>query len=208
MRNVPKLTPWQAFGIFSLVFGERDEDKRPSASAFKDIGVDAKARTALVKAGLLETEKVGRTTYVVLSDAGWMWAAEHLDHELPNTQKASRVLGAVLRRLGPFLTSRHAGLPDLLSPGRSEANGDLTSRVREVALAIGGGPKRRVRIAQIRRALPEVPREELDRVLNELERDKRLVLYRIDDPTDIGPEDREAVLMVAGNPRHIVYLEP
>jgi hypothetical protein len=84
----------------------------------------------------------------------------------------------------------------------------LPRRLLAVSLALGGGPGHRVRLSDLRHALSDVSRGDVDRTLLDLQRQEKLVLYRIDDPTDIRPEDERAALMVAGNPRHIVYLEP
>ena len=35
----------------------------------------------------------------------------------------------------------------------------------------------------------------------------RLVLYKLDNPTEITREDEQAALFIAGQPRHLVYLE-
>jgi superfamily II DNA or RNA helicase len=80
--------------------------------------------------------------------------------------------------------------------------------VRAAGVDIAGGTSRRVRIADVRARLPDVAREDLDRTLLHMQKRDELVLYRIDDPTDIRPQDEAGKLIVAGNPRHIFYLEP
>ena len=72
----------------------------------------------------------------------------------------------------------------------------------------GGRGHVRIRLADLRRRLNE-PRPTLDQKLLEMERRGRLVLYRLDDPREILPEDRDAVLHTpAGNERHILYWDP
>jgi hypothetical protein len=92
--------------------------------------------------------------------------------------------------------------------GGNDQAADVAARVVDTSLAIGAGRgKQRVRLAELRTRLADVDRTAVDEALVELERKKRLVLYRIDDPMDIGPEDEKAALFVAGFPRHILYLE-
>lgn len=136
--------------------------------------------------------------------------AKNLGAPLPNTQKAAPVLAAVLRRLGPFLERQAASLAEFASGDATSAafdQVDLAERIRLVGLQLGGGPRHRVRLAELRSRLANVERATLDATLLDLQRQGRLVLYRIDDPQDIRPEDTQAALMIAGNPRHILYLE-
>jgi hypothetical protein len=51
-----------------------------------------------------------------------------------------------------------------------------------------------------------VPRRQLDEVLLSMQEADALVLYKIDDPTDVAAEDEAAALRIAGEPRHILYL--
>jgi hypothetical protein len=221
-------TAKQALAIFSLLFGRTEEERKPTFGTFaKQVG-DAKARKGLEDSGYIKCEKVGRSQRVLLTDDGLRWAEAHLDYVLPlKAQSGTRVLEAVLRALGPFLVQRGASLAELvaLSPGEGQGrpaaplptappapgktlNDGLATRIRAKSLELGAGrPSRRVRLADVRRGLPDVGRDEMDRELLELQRKEKLVLYPIDDPTDIQPEDAEAALMVAGFPRHILYLE-
>lgn len=225
------ITPKEALGIFSLVFGRTDDERNPTWSAFdKQTGVDASSRKELEKSGLIESEKQGRVNRVSLTEKGWAWAADNLVSPVSRSQNAARVLEGVLARLGPFLEHHSLSLAELVmdkSSARSKVSEqsigendvtrplrtnqsprDLGSRLLAKALALGGGPGHRVRLSDLRRALGDVSRSELDRLLLELQEQEKLVLYRIDDPADIQPDDEAAALMVAGNVRHILYLEP
>lgn len=243
-----KVTPQQALAIFSLVFGRTHEERRPSFSAFTaQTGITASARGQLEKAKLLESKKVGTSSYVSLTDEGWRWAAENLASPLSQSKNATRILEGALHHLRPFLEKHRATLAELAPElpaaepqapsaapkktakpkkqgaaqtktsaakarkpapsGNAKSAGDLAGRVIAAALEIGGGPKHRVRLADVRSKLADVPREQIDHVLMELQGQERLVLYRIDDPSDVRPEDKRAALMIAGNPRHILYLE-
>jgi hypothetical protein len=64
-----------------------------------------------------------------------------------------------------------------------------------------------VRLAQLRQRLAAIPRPRLDALLLQLQTEGKLVLYPLDNPQEISPEDRQAALEVAGFERHIVYLQ-
>jgi hypothetical protein len=86
-------------------------------------------------------------------------------------------------------------------------SGSVASRVHDVALSLAGGVyKRRVRLRDVRLELADVPRRQLDEVLLSMQEADALVLYKIDDPTDVAAEDEAAALRIAGEPRHILYL--
>ncbi len=64
-----------------------------------------------------------------------------------------------------------------------------------------------VKLAEIRRRLPDVSRADLDRELLRLERARRAILYPIEDPEALRAEDEAAALVVAGFKRHIVLMK-
>ena len=52
-----------------------------------------------------------------------------------------------------------------------------------------------------------MPRDRLNTALLALATDGNAALYPLDNPLEIRPQDKEAVLMTpAGDPRHIIYL--
>jgi hypothetical protein len=177
-------------------------------------------RVALIAAGLLQTERRGRATHVLATDAAWAWANAHLGVALAPSSAASPILRGVLAQLGPFLTQRGLVLADLMLSADSAVPTPESStpqlrplakvqrRVCDAVLGLGGGrSKQRVRLAQLRVCLPEVSRPELDAALLELQSGRHLVLYRLDNPAELRPADHEAALLVGGNPRHLVYME-
>lgn len=302
--------------MFSIVFASRENERRPQMGDW----LKPHQRAPLEKARLIELEKDGRAQRVILTDAGWAWAAANLNAGLPRRNWAARVLQDVLTRLGPHLHANDAALAQFVSmpsendqigsrpltardtaaknagkpvarepaakkadpkkkatkkpvvkqpassaatakkakkkpvakesvsstatpkkkakqklapkivdakqspakkpavknvdaqppPAKKPTNSHRTpsERIRLAALELAGGqPRTRVRLRDLRARLDDVPRAQLDRELMELQRKGSLVLYRIDDPTDVTKDDELAALQVAGFPRHILYLE-
>ena len=202
-----ELKPAQATAIYALVFATTDEQRRPYKSQLEPL--KAKDRNQLIQLGLLETEKVKpQGERVCLTDKGWAWAAEHLGAtDLTQARVTVKTLQAVLLRLREHLAANDASLASFVAPAVASTP-ELSVRIRSTCLDLcQGATRKRVRLRELRERLADVPRERLDRELVRLQDANALVLYRIDDPTDIAPEDERAALRVAGAPHHILYLE-
>jgi hypothetical protein len=195
--------------------------------------LEAPKRAPLVQAGFVETERrrdpetKGVGLYVRVLDAGWDWASRNMDAALPTRSTAgSHVLQLILTRLGHFLTARDLNLAtifgdtssqklvgELTIPGvqpveQPAVSRNLCDRISAACLKLGGGrDKVRVRLSDLRLALPDVARHDLDATLLQMSSDSKLNLYRLDNPAEIQPADCEAALTTAsGEPRHIIYL--
>jgi hypothetical protein len=102
-----------------------------------------------------------------------------------------------------------------IPPGASEtlarvwvAPADLKARVREAYLRVTGGEVMRyVRLADLRRRLPGEPTEAVDAVLREMQMQGEAVLYPIDDPQRLRPEDNAAAIRVAGERRDLLLVK-
>jgi hypothetical protein len=65
-----------------------------------------------------------------------------------------------------------------------------------------------VRLSELRRELSTLPRSTVDEGLLQMEAARQLVLYPLDNPLDIKPEDREAALPNSvGTPRHVIHID-
>lgn len=214
--------PQQAFLIFSMIFGRSASEREPSFSAAP---IDKAPRDELEREGFIKFERRGRTGHVLLEDKAWAWAAENLSAKLPpgrpkkkpaaqpsgkskkkreTKPNASDLLRAVLSHLHDYLRKSDHALADLVSRGSSD---DLEHRVRGACLDLAhGAVKERVRLKDLRAKLPTA-RDELDAALLRMQTEGKLVLYRMDNPAELTPEDEVAALYIAGNPRHLVYLE-
>jgi hypothetical protein len=232
-------TPKQALCLIGMLFGQNEQEREPLQSRVRP-ELSPEDRTALVQAGLLETERRGRGIHLLATDAAWKWASEHLDMVLPLSPAAGPILANVLSTLGQFLDRRGLVLADLVLQGAQpvssppvssapvssaarfspipprppktidieQASAEVRGRICNTLLGLAGGrSRRRVRLAELRDRLPEVPRRELDALLLELQSEQQLVLYRLDNPAELAQADHEAALLVGGNPRHLVYME-
>lgn len=193
---------------------------------------DAPVRKRLESAGLIDQSKLrppegGREIFFLsLTDKGWALLAETLDGDLKTQSYAgTEVLRLLLLKLKTFLDRRDLALGDLFAPGEAQpatesapvvpidsvdgdGDGDAARRIASAYMGLSGGQTNvRVRLRDLRRAAPSIPRAEFDRALFDLEARGEASLYRLDNPHEIGPEDREAVLRTPlGEDRHIIYL--
>lgn len=191
----------------------------------KDVKPDpgAPSRRRLEASGLIETVRQkppggrAQASYVSLTDAGWAWLGDHLDADL-NTKSTAGVdvLRLLLGRLKTFLDRENLALGDFMTaagppietPADAVAVDDPRARVTTAYYALSSGrPNARVRIADLRRVLATIPRPALDDALLDLATTGEASLFRLDNPAEIGPNDREAVLRTpSGEERHIIYL--
>jgi hypothetical protein len=66
----------------------------------------------------------------------------------------------------------------------------------------------RIRISDLRSALPQLNRDELDDKLLKLQSMNQIVLYHGDDPLELTEKDhRDALVTITGNKRHFVYIK-
>jgi hypothetical protein len=207
----PEPSPRQTLFVWVLLF-TGDE---PPISAVKP-KLSAAERAQMEAAGLIRLEKRGRSKHIVLTDKAWGWATDHLDAAFLSGSPASGpALGGLLKKLKAFLEGKNLALADFLQPRPPKtavlrpaaAEIDLeTSVVRAYLRASASAWNVWVNLSEIRRLLPDIPRPDLDRELLRLEKAKRAVLYRIDDPQAIKPEDAASALNVAGFKRHIMLM--
>ncbi len=190
-----------------------------------------RTREALVRAELIEVEKRVRpsrskrkvkATYLSLTDAGWAWCNQNMVWHKPSG-KAEQFLNALLQRLKVLFERQCAvaSLADFIvntapetAPSSAPPTGNevapntgLGARIRATCLELGGGREAvRVRLADLRRRLVDVPAVELTAGVRELSRRGELMLYPLDDPRQITPDDEAAAIRSSTDvPQHILY---
>lgn len=195
-----------------------------------ELGAAKKPRDSLKRAGLVEVETRKRQArkkkvpalYLQLTDAGWARCNQNMVWHKPSG-KAEQFLNALLQRLKILFErqSAVASLADFIvttapvtapSPGAPTGNEivpntGLGARIRATCLELGGGREAvRVRLADLRRRLMDVPIDELTAGVRELSRRGELTLYPLDDPRQITPDDEAAAIRSSTDvPQHILY---
>ncbi len=171
----------------------------------------------------------GAKTYV--TDAGWAWANHQgFAARLSRTPVAASVLEALLDKVGAYLKVHDLALDHLLRPRRddpepSEAatpvseersrsvSGEVASpaaleeRIRAAYLRVTKGALNEyVKLALLRAELRGEAVELVDAELRAMQQRGGAVLYPIDDPQRLRPEDEAAALRISGERRDLLCI--
>lgn len=206
-------TPKEALVLWNLLTNTEE----PAVSKVKPKFTRAECNP-LVAAGLIELEKRGQSTHLVLTDRAWAWASENQPVKFPPKSTATvPVLEALVElivtnvqlnkiTLAEFLRPRHQSTTD--SDAISTISASLEEKIRAAySKASGGSYNVRVRLSELRQKVGDLSREEIDKTLGEMELSGKLVLMPINDPQAISSEDEAAAINVGGHQRHIVYMK-
>ena len=183
----------------------------------KDLRPEVKKadREALVRAGLIASEKRGRPGFwLEITDKGWAWAADHLDADLPKrTTAGSAILQAWLTQLKDFMEARSLVLADILGARQIRQHPPVDylavrQHIRKAYLELSGGRfNERARLSDIREKLKAIDRATLDETLTRMQRDQEASLYQLDNRVEITDADRSAAIYIGREPRHILWIE-
>lgn len=164
-----------------------------------------KDRTCLVDGKLLTLQKRGRATHMMLTDRAWREARSLISAELEANDTRRDLAFHLLMCLDRYLDAEGVALTDFVQPPTPP---DPHVAVRSAYLRLTQGRfARQVRLADLRHETRAMATQELEGALRELMRRGEAHLMPIDDPLDRSPRDDAAAMRIAGQPRHVVYLE-
>lgn len=193
----------QVLALWNLLF----TGETPQKSKLQPTLKPARRRDQLARAGLIEYEHRADADYVLLTDKGWEWANKNLDAEFAPTVNAARPLEALLRKLKAYMEANNVSLAELLSPRPAPPTQDAEEQIRTAYLKLSEGRWNvRVRLADLRKELPALGRQEVDDSLLRMQDEEKLVLYHLDDALDRTEADDAAAIDILGFKRHLVYM--
>jgi len=212
--------PQQALLIFSMLLGEKPEQREPMQSK---CGLAATARDALVRKKFLQkVSPVGKGAKVlVLTNEGRDWAMRNLFCRLPERGTRPKVIVARLNAaLMPILRDQWDEVERRLLPSDTEhpaereqdSSEDITlesiqGQIRDAYLRLTGGrTKERVLFRDLRPKVPVIP-DDFDQAVLSLQAQQQVVLAGLDNPIERTPEVEAAAIHIAGNPRHLLYFQ-
>lgn len=226
------LTKKQALALWELIL---TGDGKPATR--RTVKLNPAEMKALESARLISIESGPRKkqpsygSKVYLTDEGWSWAnGEGFQASLAQSKAAVPVLAELLKRIANYLKVHDLALDHLLRPKRApsetsgataapaeERNGGapattaprtLEERVRAAYLRVTGGAlNEHIRLALLRAELRDDPPEAIDAELRGMQKRGIAVLYPIDDPQRIRPEDDAAALRVLGERRDLFCIK-
>lgn len=169
--------------------------------------LDGANRHKLNDLKLVTSEKVGRSFVHELTDDGAVWCEHELAAERPD--RAGSVGGALYALLGGlhrYLQRTGQRLVDLFPA--TEPESDVESRIRTAyskLSAASGLPW--VGLAALRGELPDVPREELDRALEQLSWQPGVHVQAEANQQALRQADHDAAVRFGGSSRHLLKIE-
>jgi len=172
--------------------------------------LDGKERRRLNDRKLVDSRKVGRTYAHELADAGWDWCATHVS-EGPQGRAGSTegALYAVLGGLARYLEYSEQSLSDVFQqrdPEAPEKPGDIAELIRVAYLRLASEPGRFVKLRELRAELGDVPRSELDSLLEGMYRAQQVNLVPQSNQQALTRADRESALRIGGEAKHMISI--
>lgn len=181
-------------------------------------------RKPLEENGLIEyetrIENRKRVTRLVLTDKAWDWASKTPPSAIAQSKspQAAVVLELALTKLVSYLNQRGLSLVDFVgnrdplphhqppADTSSWQKQPLAEKILQVSHELGA-LSRTISLSDLRKRLPDIPREHLDQELLQLERSGRIAIMTIDDPLAITPEIDEAAIDILGYKKHVLLIK-
>jgi hypothetical protein len=178
--------------------------------------IDKPVRRRLEDEGYL-TWTTGARNVVVheLTDKGWARCRDELATSLPGrAHRAYRILRGVLVSLDHYLTTTDLTLADFLEPQAKPGVDDVADprpaddRLRASYGELASRPGAWVGLARLRKALPDVAREEFDDALLRLDLLPQVSLIAEVNQKALTAADRAAAIHVGGDDKHLLSIRP
>jgi hypothetical protein len=171
-------------------------------------------RDKLNQLGYVKSTKDGRQPYVhQLTDAGWARCYEPLNLESPKARAQGAALKALLQAVLRHLRQSNLSLADFASSsdgdeqsGTSQPPSDIGERIRQAYLELGRRRGAWVGLAELRVALPDIDRDDLDDALRQLELQPEVSIVPESNQKTLTTADREAALRIGGETKHFLAI--
>jgi hypothetical protein len=187
--------------VLFVLMAQARELTNADLSAVAGIKLDGEYRRHLNELNLVNSTKVGRAYVHELTDQGAVWCDEELSRERPaHSGSAGGALYAVLAGLRRHLDDTGGTLADIF---RADVAGQVEAAYAELARGVGAS----VGLAALRDRLEGVPKDEVDRALEQLARRPGVHVRAEADQKTLTDEDRAAAVVLGGTPRHSLLIE-
>lgn len=202
-----------------VLMSEARELTNPEMKEISGFSLTGAPRTALVKKGLIESRRVGRSYANVLTDKGWRDCRQLSVADRPTRAGAGGgALYALLAGLQRSLNSqrlshaeffyRDAAAPDAdgLASGDSDepipGTDDLDARIYSAYRNLAEKPGAWVGLAGLRDALGGASRAEVDAALRRMIRTPGVHLIPVGNLKSLGQADHDAAIVIGGEKNH------
>jgi len=127
--------------------------------------------------------------------------------EIPQNLTAAITAYAAARGMDQAAAVERLLTQALEASDQSSAPQDLAGSIRDAYLQITPGMGRWVSLADLRPLLADIDRTSLDAEILRLHIAQELTLIPEENRRSITPEDREAAIVVGGEPRHLLSID-
>ncbi len=180
--------------------------------ALKGVGPELKkpVRDRLISLRLIETDTTARPFRHSLTDKGWAVCADLLESEPPAGSTApQRLVYALARHIARDLARTNRLPADFFLPDAPAGpDTSLALRIRGAYTELAAKPGAWVALVRLRNALADVPRDDLDTALRELDRARDVDLIPEENQKTLTPADRAAAVVVGVDHHHLLRIAP
>lgn len=196
-------------------------------------GDDKAARDALLEQGFIKVEtrsyrndndRLVKGVWMSVTHNGLTWAEENLAAVPAKAFAATPILQAWLTRLSAYLSANRLSLIDILGLQYSGSDAALApalppdttppldyealrGRIRQAYLAVTGGQfNKGVPLNNLREKLADIDRAELDEALGRMHLEEGTTLSGLNNPLEITPAIRDAVLSFKGELMYVLWI--
>ena len=202
-----ELTPKEAAFLVLLMVEAGDvlNSDMPKKWGF---GLDKKSRIKLNKLGYVASVPEHRTFVHRLSDAGWARCYEPLNLESPKARAQGAALASLMGAVLANLKRTESALADFMvgDLDADKAPTDLSDRIRSVYEELAVEPGGWVGLIQIRAALNDVERDDLDEALCRLERSRGVNIVPESNQNALSEDERASALWIGGQYKHFLSI--
>lgn len=195
----------------------------PELETLVGFRLSGEARRKLNHLGLVESEQVGRAYSHELTPEGYQWCADQQSARPPKRRgtgrgdNMERALYAVLAGLDRYLSRTEQRLTDIFGDGNSkqtaaarsidDAGGtDVETLIKTRYAGLATEPGELVQLHQLRLALPDVSRADLDAALDSMYRTQRINLIAQADQGSLTDAERGSALLIGGRNKHLISI--
>jgi hypothetical protein len=187
--------------VLLVLMAEARELTNADLHILAGVKLDGRYRLRLNDLGLVSSVKVNRAYVHELTDRGTKWCAAELTRSRPaRSGCAGGALYTVLAGVGRHLTDSGHTLADVFRP-------DVARQVETAYAELTRGSGTPVRLAVLRTTLSGLPRDDVDRALEQLARRPDVHVRAEADQKILTEEDRAAAVRLGGTPRHLLTIE-
>lgn len=213
-----------------LLMAEAREVSNPEMKARYGISITGKDRTSLMEQKLVTSRSVGRSFAHELTDLGWARCREEMASDYvvaKNAGPANPALHAVLAAVYRHMVKNDLSLADFFAPTevpllpekaapvkkastrapKPLAVKTVQTKIREAYKVLRSEPRAWVSLTDMRKQLPTVLREQLDEVLEDMARSRRIRVIPEENQKTLTDEDRAAAVRVGGEDKHLISME-